>query len=199
MSETQEEEMRSNRVEENTRRRDGGPWAKVWIIVLMSLLLVVPSLSGKKAAAASLIQRGSKVPNFELPVVGGGKLKLQEELGKVPLLLLYWSLYCDTCQEEMPKIQKMVERLGPSHVKVLAINGDGKSSEKMVQGYWKNAHFTFVSLMDEETREAFVVERLLGVEKTPAAVVVDRQGMVQLAQEGKLELTALQESIQKAP
>jgi predicted transcriptional regulator len=53
--------------------------------------------------------------------------------------------------------------------------------------------------MDEETREAFVVERLLGVEKTPAAVVVDRQGIVQFAQEGKLQLTALQESIQKAP
>ncbi len=191
--------MRSKRVEEDIRRRDGGPLSKIWITVLMFVLLMAPLLSGKEAAAGPLIKTGSMVPNFELPVVGGGKLKLQEELGKVPLLLLYWSLYCDSCQEEMPKIQKMVERLGPSRVKVLAINGDGKISEKMVRGYWQNAHFTFVSLMDEETREAFVVERLLGVEKTPAAIVVDRQGIVQFAQEGKLQLTTLQESIQKAP
>jgi len=191
--------MRSMQVKEDARRRDGGLPAEAWIIVLVVALLVVPLLSGREAAAGPLIQRGSKVPGFELSVVGGGKLKLQEELGKVPLLLLYWSLYCDTCQEELPKIQNMVERLGPSRVKVLAINGDGKSSEKMVQGYWKNAHLTFVSLMDKETREAFVVERLLGVEKTPAAVVVDRQGSVQFAQEGKLDLTALEENIQKAP
>ena len=191
--------MRSKRVKEDARRRDGGLPAEAWIIVLVLALLVVPLLSGKEAEAGSLIKKGSEVPRFELPVVGGGKLKLQEELGKLPLLLLYWSLYCDACREDLPKIQKMVERLGPSRVKVLAINGDGKSLEKMVQGYWKSAHLTFVSLMDEESREAFVVERLLGVEKTPAAVVVDRQGSVQFAQEGKLDLTALEENIQKAP
>jgi len=191
--------MRSQRAKEDTRRRDGGPPAETWIIILVLALLVAPLLSGKEAEAGSLIQKGSQVPRFELPVVGGGKLKLQEELGKLPLLLLYWSLYCDNCREDMPKIEKMVERLGSSRVKVLAINGDGKGSEKLIQSYWQKGRFTFTSLLDEETREAFVVERLLGVEKTPAAVVVDRKGNVQFSQEGRLDLTALEESIQKAP
>lgn len=169
------------------------------MVFLVLALLVVPFLSGKEADAGSLVKKGSELPRFELPVVGGGKLKLQEELGKVPVLLLYWSLYCDTCREDLPKIQEMYERLGPSRVKVMAINGDGKCAEKMVQSYWQKAHFTFLSLLDEETREAFVVEALLGVEKTPAAVVVDRKGIVQFAQEGRLDLKTLEESIEKAP
>jgi len=191
--------MRRKREKEDIRKRDRALPAEAWMIVLALALLVLPCLTRQEAAAGSLITKGSEVPRFELPVVGGGKLKLQEELGKVPLLLLYWSLYCDTCREDLPKIQKMVERLGISRVKVLAINGDGKSAEKMVQGYWEKGRFTFLSLLDEETREAFVVEGLLGVEKTPAAVLVDRKGSVQFAQEGKLDLKALEETIQRAP
>jgi len=191
--------MRRRGGREPFRRRDRRAAAEVLMVFSVLALLVVPFLSGKEADAGSLVNKGSEVPRFELPVVGGGKLKLQEELGKVPVLLLYWSLYCDTCREDLPKIQKMYERLGSSRVKMMAINGDGKSAEKMVQSYWQKAHFTFLSLLDEETREAFVVEALLGVEKTPAAVVVDRKGIVQFAQEGRLDLKTLEESIEKAP
>jgi peroxiredoxin len=181
------------------RRRERRAAAEVLMVLLVLALLAVPFLSGKEADAGSLVKKGSEVPRFELPLVGGGKLKLQEELGKVPLLLLYWSLYCDTCREDLPKIQKIYERLGSSRMKVMAINGDGKSAEKLVQSYWQEAHFTFLSLLDEETRETFVVESLLGVGKTPAAVVVDRKGVVQFAQEGRLDLKTLEESLEKAP
>jgi peroxiredoxin len=191
--------MGQKRGRENTRGRERNRRTEAWLIILVLALLLGAGPGNESAEAASLIKKGSEVPRFELSLTGGGKLKLQEELGKASLLLLYWSLYCDACREDLPRIQKMTERLGPSRVKVLAINGDGKSAEKLIQGYWQNGRFTFVSLLDEETKEAFVVERLLGVEKTPAAVLVDRKGIVQFAQEGKLDLRGLEESIQKTP
>ena len=177
-----------------------GNWALsrkgLWLCILI-YLLALTSLSAGEAGAGSLIQKGSEVPRFELPLVGGGSVKLQSELGKIPLLLLYWSLYCDHCREDFPKIQKIVDRLGPSKVKALAINGDGKDMVKLVQGYWQRGRLTFVSLMDEETKDAFLVEGLLGVEKTPVAVVVSPKGVVLFAQEGKIDLAALEEAIRK--
>ena len=145
-----------------------------------------------------MIRKGSEVPRFEIPVVEGGNFKLEQELGKVPLLLLYWSLYCESCREDLPNIQKMHERLGTSKVKILAINGDGRNAAKMVQSYWQKERFSFLSLLDEETNEGFLVEGLLGVERTPAVVLADRAGIVLFSQEGKLDLPALEEAIRKA-
>jgi peroxiredoxin len=179
------------------RKRGAGVRAEVWSIFLMLILLMSPFVGGKEADADSLIKKGAQIPRFELPVVGGGKVKLQEELGRAPLLLLYWSLYCDICREDFPKIQKIVDRLGPSKVKALAINGDGKDAVKLVQGYWQRGRYTFVSLMDEELKDSFLVEGLLGVEKTPVAVVVSPKGIVLFSQEGKIDLAALEEAIRR--
>ena len=168
------------------------------IIVFLVASLAGGILMGGVAQAGSLIKKGSEVPRFELPVAGGGSLKLSQELGKASLLLLYWSLYCDYCREDLPKIQKMYERLGSSKVKVLAINGDGGSASKMVQNYWEKQRFTLVSLLDKETEEGFLAEGLLGVEKTPAGVLVSRTGIILLSQEGKLDLSAFEEAIRRA-
>ncbi|MDH7500709.1 MAG: TlpA disulfide reductase family protein, partial [candidate division NC10 bacterium] len=150
----------------------------VFCLAFALVSLTDPLWSGGKAQAGSLIKKGSEVPRFELPLTGGGNLRLEQELGKVPLLLLYWSLYCESCREDLPKIQKMYDRLGTSRVKILAISGDGRNAAKLVQSYWQRERFTFLSLLDEETQEEFVVERLLGVERTPVVVLVNRAGIV---------------------
>jgi cytochrome c biogenesis protein CcmG, thiol:disulfide interchange protein DsbE len=168
------------------------------MLICLLALSIAPLLIEGRAHGASLIQKGSQVQGFEVPLSGGGSLKLSQELGKVPVLLLYWSLYCEHCREDLPQIQKMYERMGPSKVKVLAINGDGMSATKMVQGYWQKQRFTFVSLMDEEKSDGFLVEGLLGVAKTPAAVLVNRAGVVLFSQEGVLDLAGLEENIRKA-
>jgi len=170
----------------------------IFFLALSLISLAGSPLMGGEARAGPLIKKGSEVPRFELPLAGGGTSKLQQELGKVPLLLLYWSLYCEDCREDLPKIQKMYERLGTSKMKILAINGDGQNAAKLVQNYWQKERFTFPSLLDEETKEAFVVESLLEVERTPAVVLVDRAGIVLFSQEGKINLAALEEAIRRA-
>jgi|GEM_PF-399604 len=167
---------------------------------ILPLLVLVVSvggiLAGSASPAESLIGKGSQVPVFELPILGGGSFRLARELGDQPLLLVYWSLYCDVCRQDLPRIQKLCQRLGgAAKVKAVAINGDGKSAAPLVQKYWEKQGFTLPCLLDEESGDGFLVEGLLGVEETPAVVLLSAKGRVVYSQEGRVNLPSLEDAI----
>lgn len=59
-----------------------------------------------KAKPAPLAE-GSLAPDFVLPALGGGDVRLKDVLakGKRNTLLVFWSAFCSHCQRELPRIQ----------------------------------------------------------------------------------------------
>ena len=43
-------------------------------------------------------------PDFELPTLAGGKIKLSEYRGKV-VFINFWATWCGTCEVEMPSME----------------------------------------------------------------------------------------------
>ena len=45
-------------------------------------------------------------PDFELPTLAGGKVKLSQYRGKV-VFINFWATWCGTCEVEMPSMEKL--------------------------------------------------------------------------------------------
>lgn len=68
--------------------------------------------------------RNRTAPDFELPSVAGGKLKLSNYRGKV-VVLNFWTKNCRPCLEEMPSIAELAASLKQdSGVVVLTVSTD---------------------------------------------------------------------------
>src|SRR3972149_11324915 len=55
---------------------------------------------------------GAGAPAFRLPDVLGTKFSFGEEGGGKPLLLVFFSVFCDPCRANLPVLQKIQEKYG---------------------------------------------------------------------------------------
>lgn len=68
--------------------------------------------------------RNRTAPDFELPTVSGGKLRLSKYRGKV-VILNFWTKNCRPCLEEMPSLAELAETLkSDPNVVVLTVSTD---------------------------------------------------------------------------
>ena len=56
---------------------------------------------------------GGIAPDFELPKIDGGNLKLSSLRGKA-VLLNFWATYCEPCKVEMPWFVELQRQYGPA-------------------------------------------------------------------------------------
>lgn len=68
---------------------------------------------------------GKPAPKFSGRQVSGEALALANFLGKRPVILTFWSIYCKSCTEEMSALQRLYEKYGAGKVTVIAVNEDG--------------------------------------------------------------------------
>ena len=112
---------------------------------------------------------GQPIPDFELPRLGGGTVKMSELKGH-PVLINYWTTWCPPCKEELPLLQARQDQY-PDLV-VLAVDTD--EEEPVVKAYIDQYGYTFTVLLDFD----WEVERLLGVQAYPTTFFVDADGIV---------------------
>ena len=62
-------------------------------------------------------------PEFELPTLQGGKIKLSDYRGKV-LFINFWATWCATCKVEMPSMEKLYQRFREYDFEMLTISVD---------------------------------------------------------------------------
>jgi thiol-disulfide isomerase/thioredoxin len=66
------------------------------------------------------IQVGNSAPDFEIPLLSGGTMRLSDLRGK-PVLINFMTTWCPPCQKEFPAVQQIHEEYG-DQVLVLAIS-----------------------------------------------------------------------------
>ena len=127
--------------------------------------------------------RNRLAPDFELPSINGGKVKLSSFRGKV-VILNFWTKTCRPCLEEMPSIADLAKALKPhKDVVLLTITtdesaNDARDTMKSVLG---GGDPPFEVLVDAESD---IVRDKYGTKLFPETWFIDGQGVIRARFDG---------------
>ncbi|MBI3911414.1 MAG: TlpA family protein disulfide reductase [Armatimonadetes bacterium] len=88
-----------------------------------------------------LLPVGDPAPDFDLPQVGGDRVRLSELTRKNVVLVTFWFYGCEACRTEFPHLQKMYDELKARGLEVVAINAI--DSRERIESYQQEGKFTF--------------------------------------------------------
>lgn len=156
-----------------------------------------PDVQGAAGAASAdkLLPAGSKAPPFELPDPEGSPVVFLAGKGGEPALLVFWSLFCPPCREEMPLFADLAVRYPRPALRVIAMNLDGDSLARAVAQYARLQGLPFPVAMDEKRGERFVAAGAYGVTATPSLVLIRSDGAVVWSHEGRVDPLELESAV----
>jgi peroxiredoxin len=146
---------------------------------LLSSIFAVALLVGSSSAFAQATNSESKPDgNVEAPVKKikvadnmnfvlrdalGEDVNFSTLLGKGPVLLNFWALWCEPCKQEMKAFKAVAEKLKSQGVTMVAINTDKVKSIAKVRAYVTTQELDFPVLLDPDggiARDIFAMESL---------------------------------------
>lgn len=86
-------------------------------------------------------------PGLKLEDLQGQEHDLSQYKGQV-VLLQYWATYCTPCRKEMPSMNRLMEKMGDTPFKILAV--DMGESKAEVQAFVDEVKPEFTILLDEQ-------------------------------------------------
>jgi len=150
------------------------------------------------AGKVPLLAVGDAAPAFRLAEASGGAYFYGREQSGKPLLLAFFSVFCDPCRDELAILQRIQERSG-GRGEVVAICLDGEILKSTVAGVAKQEGYSFRILLDEVTgRQVFRVADGYRVTEMPTLYIVDRFGRIAFAGKGRVAEGTLDKAVQDA-
>ena len=128
-----------------------------------------------------------RAPNFTGVDWDGNEVQFSDYVGK-PIVLNFWTYWCDYCLLEMPEFNKTYEELG-GEVTFLMVHAD-TNTEKGKQ-IIADAGYTFPVIFDEER----IAKMTYGVNSYPITFFIDAQGNLQAYYPGMMDVQMLQQGI----
>jgi peroxiredoxin len=122
-------------------------------------------------------------PDFELPSLDGGSVRLHDHLGKDVVLLDFWATFCQPCLVAMPELERLHDKYASQGFLVLGISIDEAAAQGRVRGEVAKLGVSFPILLDQETR---VVAMYNPRATAPYSVLIGREGRVVGRREGYL-------------
>lgn len=158
------------------------------IIVMVVALAVVYVVM--RWESEPTVELNKAAPNFELGVLGGEYLSLEEFQGQI-VLLNFWATWCEPCRDEMPAMQQVYEEYRDQGVTVLGINL--METEVAVKGFVEQISVTFPILYDltGEVHDMYLVRPL------PTSYFIDRRGIVRFMYIGPMTLEEMRQRIDR--
>lgn len=180
-------------------------------LILSAILLLAPAGGGLLAAEREAIppppavhgsegtrfaEPGMIAPDFTILDVEGRPFRLAEEVSRKPVLLLFWSVFCDPCRAEMSVLQKTQDRHAGRDLTIVAVAVDGEPLRNTVGGFARQEGYTFRILVDElDSAERWKVADAYGVAATPTLLLLERGGKVALRKGGKTREDEIEKAI----
>ena len=160
--------------EPDDRDRGGAPKGHHrarWAAVLALGLVAFAFLQLQNEVPAPLA-RGSQAPEFELPELGADRQRALSEFRDHVILLNFWATWCKPCEDEMPAMEELYQRLQNAPFEILAVSVDEDPVE--LSDFRERLGLSFPILMDP-SRE---VTRRYQTTGFPESLLIDRQGRV---------------------
>ncbi len=165
-----------------------------------ALFAALPALPARcetvATAESSVLKVGASAPVFTLKSMKGEEYRLGDRVGKKPVLMFFWSIFCGPCREEMPVLQKAWEKYGTDKLDFVGVNIDGKVN-KALEKFTADSGFSFTTLMDEMNNMVLKVADPYGVIATPITYIVDKDGKIAYVGVGKAEEADLEAALDK--
>ncbi len=158
------------------------------------------SASPQRGEGTRFAQPGMIAPDFTVFDVEGNPFHLSEEVSRRPVLLLFWSVFCDPCRAEMGDLQKAQDRYAARDLSVVAVAVDGAPLRKIIGEFARQEGYTFKVLMDElDTGGLWKAADPYGVGVTPTLLLLGKGGTVVLRKEGKVRGDELEKAVSSLP
>lgn len=145
--------------------------------LLLSLLMVpvMLALEDAPAFAAATAVVGAPAPDFVLPALRGGNLRLSEYRGQV-VALTFWSSRCSSCAQQLAELSELQATYGSAGLITLAVSVDSDlpHAREFAQQLLAGGHVKLPLLIDAER----AVGRVYGIDRLPTTVLIDRGGRV---------------------
>lgn len=140
----------------------------LWLGLLLALS--APAWAGQRA--------GTPAADFTLPDLGGAKVQLAAQKGKI-VVVDFWASWCEPCLRELPELERLARELQQKGVVVLAIGLD-KERESTGSTARRLGLRAVQVLLDVQ---GSVAERY-DPPKMPTSYVLDRGGAVRFVHAG---------------
>lgn len=131
--------------------------------LLLALSFSIPALADEARSKAS---------DFSLRTVTGERAKLSDYKGKV-VLLSFWATWCGPCKQELPVLQRFLEKHGAEGLAVLAVNIDDPKTAAEVRRFVTDKKLTMPVPLDPESE---VLGKFNPKQALPFLAIVDREG-----------------------
>ncbi len=142
---------------------------------------------------------GDVAPGFRLADVSGAPFPYGEKGRRKPLLIAFFSVFCEPCRARLPVLQGMQEKYGGGGLDVVAVSLDGEALNTTVAGFAQQEGYTFRVLLDEVSGDRlFRVADAYRVTEIPTLYLVDRAGRVAFAGRGRVAEESLEKSVRAA-
>ncbi|HEX7518644.1 MAG TPA: TlpA disulfide reductase family protein [Candidatus Deferrimicrobium sp.] len=139
---------------------------------------------------------GMIAPDFTVLDVEGHPFRLSEEVSRKPVLLLFWSVFCDLCRAEMAILQRAQDKYAGRDLTVVAVAVDGEPLRNIIGGFARQEGYTFKVLVDElDAMEMWKVADSYGVAVTPTLLLLEKGGKVLLRKGGKIREDELEKAV----
>jgi thiol-disulfide isomerase/thioredoxin len=144
------------------------------LLSMLICILIIGVLGGSVSAAG-----GQKMASFELRALDGTAYTDRQLIGQ-PALLMFWASWCHVCQDELPKMQALYDRLKrtPFHILTVGFADTGANIRNYVES--QAPPFTFPVIYDVGDRLA----SQLGVRSTPTFFLLNKQGAIVVVHRG---------------
>jgi len=143
-------------------------------LIYLLAFLVVAGL-GKTAFASSDSVVVDASLNFTVQDVDGNEQAFSSYLGKGPVLVNFWALWCEPCKQEMKAFKSMVEKFKAQGVSMVAINTDKVKSMAKVRNYVKSQGIEIPVLLDPD---GSIAQERFAMESLPYSLILNPDGSV---------------------
>jgi peroxiredoxin len=125
---------------------------------------------------------GAKAPDFTLKTLDGKPFSLNEELGRGPVVLVFFKVSCPTCQYALP----FFERLHKAYRnKGISLVGVSQNDAKETAAFMKEFGITFPVLLDDT--HSYPASNAYGLTNVPTIFWIAQDGEIEVSSVGWLK------------
>lgn len=150
------------------------------------------------APAGALEGPGTALPDLSLPALDGSSHSLKALTQDKVALVVYWSVSCPHCRQELPGLQKLSRRLDGNPFVMIMVNSDGPAMLPAVKAYVSDYKLPQPVLLDMGPDDSMPLGEALDIVATPTALVFNRKGILIHAQESSVDQKKLSQAVEGA-
>jgi peroxiredoxin len=162
---------------ENTALHSGARFKSIFLICLIAAALgIYVFIQWQKPSTqnntSKWVAAGQPAPDFELPLLNGDVVRLDDYKGKIVFLNI-WATWCGPCQEEMSSMERLYQQLKDQTFEILAVSIDAQGAPT-VAPFVKEYKLNFPVLIDSENK----IGRLYKTTGIPETFIIDKNGII---------------------